>query len=158
SAKPLTQSRAAQGILLESHLNDCFLWTAGEEMNQIHRIAGRHDAHVVAGELNLISAGFALNHIKRAEYDSLRLFDACPRWRSQADPEQRRIGVGKDFSTDPRQHQHEDPDRGCGIRDHQRPAPSQRDTEISPVYGTQASEDALPILTTMALFHEPRGE
>ena len=52
----LAQRFAPRRVGLERHLNDRLLRTAGEQMNQIHRIAGRHHADEIAGDFDIVGA------------------------------------------------------------------------------------------------------
>ena len=53
-AKPFAQGFAARRVRLQGDLNDGFLRAAGEQVDQVDRIAGGHDADEVAGDRDVV--------------------------------------------------------------------------------------------------------
>ena len=102
-AQPLAQRFAAGSVRLQRHLNDGILRSAGEQVDQVHGIAGRDRAHEIAGDPDVVLAGLALDHVQRVQHDALGLLDARAGRSAQADAQQRRVGVGEQFGSDARQ-------------------------------------------------------
>ncbi len=71
---------------------------------------------------DVVRAGFALDHVERVQHDALGLFDARAGGSAQADAQQGRIGIGKDFGSHARQHEQQQ--RDGGDPDRQSPAAS----------------------------------
>ena len=86
----LAQSLAARRAGLEGELDDGFLRPAGEEMDQVDRVAGGHYAHEIAGDLDVAVSGFAADHVQRVEHHALGLLDARARRSPQTQAKQRR--------------------------------------------------------------------
>ena len=60
-AQMLSRSASPRGVAgFKRDLDDRLLRAAGEEMNQVHRIAGGHDAHEIAGDFDVVCARFAV--------------------------------------------------------------------------------------------------
>ena len=69
-----TESFAVRGIGGELNLKNGFLRSAGKEMDEIHGIAGGDDADEIAGDLDVIVAGFVANDVESVQ-DALNQID-----------------------------------------------------------------------------------
>ena len=99
------QSFAPRRIRLHGHLNDRFLGSAGEQMDQVDRITRRNDPHEVAGDDHVVFARILLNHAERAENNAFGLLDPRTGRRAQPDADQRSIGIRKQFGSHARHEQ-----------------------------------------------------
>ena len=70
------QSLAARRFGLQRDLDDGFLRPAGEQMDQVYRVAGRNHAHEIAGDPDVVRAGLARDDVERMQHDALGFFDA----------------------------------------------------------------------------------
>ncbi len=102
-AQPLPQRFSSWDFGFDGYLNDRFLRPAGEQVDQIHGIAGGHHAHEVAGDRDVVRADFAADHVQRAKHDPLGFLDSRSRGSTEPEPQHGRVGVGKDLRPHARQ-------------------------------------------------------
>ncbi len=90
------------------HLHQRFLGAAGEEMNQVDRIARWLHADVVGRNLHVLFAYGLADEIERMENHGLGLFDAGSNRCFEAHSQDRTIGVGEDLCSQMRCHDQQD--------------------------------------------------
>src|SRR5687767_7508750 len=126
-------------------------------MNQIDRIAGRYDAHKVAGNSDIVGTKFALNDIECPKSNAFRLLYPRSRRGTKPDAENRGIRFREYLSSHAWHQEVYEPD-GCDeITQRYRPAHTQHQAEIPRIESTQAVKQPFTLFTVRVL-QEPCGE
>ena len=90
------------------HLNDRLFGAAREEMDQIHRVAGGLDAHVVGSDLDVIGSNGLLDEVERLEYLWFGLLNACAGSCLDAQTKHGAIHVREDLGAQTRDKDHKE--------------------------------------------------
>ena len=135
-------------------LDDGFLRAAGEQVDQVDGVAGGDYADEVAGECDVVGACFLPNQVEGAEDDALGFFNAGTGWGSEAEADQRDVGIREDFGTEFREQNHDAAACHHQVDQHQRPAEAESHPEIAFVGGPQPAFCSLFVART----HQPGGE
>ena len=142
----------------EGDLDDGLVGSAGEEVDQVHGVAGGYDADEIAGDLDVLRADLAVDDVEGAQHLALGLFDARAGGGAQADAQNGRFDIGEDFGADARQEDYEQGGGSGEIEEYERPAEMQDGGEVAIVEPAQEAEEAFALFAAMAFFHQPRGE
>src|SRR5688572_11319376 len=126
-------------------------------MNQVDRIAGGYDADKIAGNLEVVRANFALNHIESPKTNALRFFNPRSRGSTKPNAENRGVRFRKYLSSHPWYQQIKKSDGHRQIAERYWPAETQNEAEIPRVKRPQTFKKAFTPLAVRVL-QEPRGK
>src|SRR5947209_3494915 len=96
-------------------LDQRLLWPAGEEVNQVYRVARWLHANVVGCNLNMLLAYGLADEIKGMQHYWLGLFNARSDGRLKAHPQHRAIRVWKYLRPKSRHNKKQDDRRYCKV-------------------------------------------
>ena len=157
-AELFAQRFAARSVRFQRDLDDGVLRSAGEQVDQVHRVTGGDEPFEIAGDGDVVLAGRALNHVEGVKHDPLGFLDARAGRSAQADAQQRGVGVRKQFRPHPRQQNVQQADGGNQINEDQRPAEPQDTAQITAIEGAQMAEEPLTLFAAMRRAHQPGRE
>src|ERR1019366_5350797 len=98
-AQFLAQRLASGRGGFQRDLDDGFLGPAGEQVDQIHRVAGRYDAHEVAGDFDVVGSDVAADDVQRAQHLALGLLHPGSGGGAKADAQNGGIDIGEDLGS-----------------------------------------------------------